>query len=199
MSERSWIDKLSKSLTSHIGKAAAGGLLTGCENLEQLGERERADCAVRLMARLDQQISDQQIRSDVMTACACNCYAEHIEVFKEGYRENGDIDRLLDLMHGRVFLNRPVREGNIVFVTKAPCFPEEHAKAHTPAEKRYYYCHCDNVRAVVGRISPTYCLCGAGWCRNIWESVLERPVQMEVVKSVLQGDETCQFAVHLPQ
>ena len=67
----------------------------------------------------------------------------------------------------------------------------------TTKDKRYYFCHCDYARAVNDQISLTYCYCGAGWCKGIWETVLEKPIRVDIVKSVLQGDDVCRFAVHI--
>jgi len=47
-------------------------------------------------------------------------------------------------------------------------------------------------------IPPIYCYCGAGFYKGIWEEILQQPVKVEVLKSVLAGDEVCTIAVHLP-
>jgi len=44
-----------------------------------------------------------------------------------------------------------------------------------------------------------YCYCGAGWYRQQWEGVFDKPVSIEIVKSVLRGDEICRFAIHIPK
>jgi predicted hydrocarbon binding protein len=40
-----------------------------------------------------------------------------------------------------------------------------------------------------------YCQCGAGFYRGIWETILERPVRVEVLESVLSGGDVCRVAV----
>jgi predicted hydrocarbon binding protein len=44
----------------------------------------------------------------------------------------------------------------------------------------------------------TYCYCGAGYYQAIWQEILQRPVEVEVRQSVLQGDDVCTIAIHLP-
>lgn len=71
-----------------------------------------------------------------------------------------------------------------------------------PQEKRQYYCHCPRVRDALKTgvtISATYCYCGAGFYKGIWEEILQEPVEVEVLKSVLKGDQVCTIAVHLPR
>jgi hypothetical protein len=192
-----WSKLLSESLTRHVGETAAREIMEGCTRLEELDENSRAECVKRVIDRLDSRVHDDEAKISIMTDCACQCYAEHLEQLRDEYRKSRDVDRLLDAMHGKVFLLRPTREGDIVYVTKVPRFPEEHRRAETAEAKKYYFCHCDHARAVHGEISLTYCYCGAGWCKRIWEGVLERPVRVDIVESVLQGDDVCRFAVHL--
>jgi predicted hydrocarbon binding protein len=47
-------------------------------------------------------------------------------------------------------------------------------------------------------ISATHCYCGAGFYKGIWEEILQAPVEVEVLESVLKGDEVCTIAIHLP-
>jgi len=47
-------------------------------------------------------------------------------------------------------------------------------------------------------ISTTYCYCGAGFYKGIWEEILQRPVEVEVLESVLSGGEVCKIVIHLP-
>jgi predicted hydrocarbon binding protein len=47
-------------------------------------------------------------------------------------------------------------------------------------------------------MSRTYCYCGAGWYQQLWDGIMGQPVRVEVLKSILQGDDRCSFAIHLP-
>ncbi len=46
-------------------------------------------------------------------------------------------------------------------------------------------------------MSPSFCLCGAGWFRKQWEGATGKPVTIEIRKSVLAGDDECTFAITL--
>ena len=47
-------------------------------------------------------------------------------------------------------------------------------------------------------IPVIYCYCGAGFYTGIWEEILQKPVKVEVLESVLKGDDVCTFAIYLP-
>ncbi len=44
-----------------------------------------------------------------------------------------------------------------------------------------------------GKISPTYCLCSVGYVKEMHERRIGRPVQVELVDSVLRGGKRCRF------
>jgi hypothetical protein len=44
-----------------------------------------------------------------------------------------------------------------------------------------------------GQISPTYCLCSVGYVKEMHERILGRPVEVELVDSVLRGGSRCKF------
>ena len=48
-------------------------------------------------------------------------------------------------------------------------------------------------------ISFTFCNCGAGWFKPLWEGILGEPVDVVCEESVLRGDDRCHFAIHLPE
>ena len=48
-------------------------------------------------------------------------------------------------------------------------------------------------------MSDTFCYCSAGWERQQWEGAIGQPVRVDVVKSLLKGDDLCEFAIHLPE
>jgi hypothetical protein len=192
-----WSKRLSDGLARLVGETDAQKIMDGAEKLEALDENGKAAWVIRAMDKLDARVSDEEAKFEIMTECSCRCYEPHLDELKNLYHITDDIDRLLEAMHGKVFLLPPVRQGNMVYITKAPHFPEQYQQATTAEERKYYFCHCDYARAASEEISPTYCYCGAGWCRRIWEAVLGRPVRVDITKSVLQGDDVCQFAVHL--
>jgi hypothetical protein len=48
-----------------------------------------------------------------------------------------------------------------------------------------------------GKISPTYCHCSVGYVREMHERILGRPVEVELVDSVLRGGRRCKFRMRV--
>lgn len=89
---------------------------------------------------------------------------------------------------------------NYILATKIPksgTLRKYLLSAH-PEEQRKLYCHCPRIcNAVVANesFSSLYCYCGGGFYQGIWEYILERPVTVSLEKSILKGDEICQFRI----
>ncbi|MFX1516579.1 MAG: hypothetical protein ACFFC6_09740 [Promethearchaeota archaeon] len=96
-----------------------------------------------------------------------------------------------------------IRDGNKVLITKIPYMTKQYLNETDEQKRRYYYCHCPWVREGFliedSPVDPIFCNCSGGYYKNFWEAVLDQPVKVELVESVLKGDSVCKFALHLPQ
>jgi hypothetical protein len=96
-----------------------------------------------------------------------------------------------------------VRQGNEIHVTKIPYQADLYVRETDEQRKRYLYCHCPWARESILRpeaaVSARFCQCSAGFEKQYLDAVLDQPVQVDVVTSVLQGDLKCEFAVQLPE
>jgi hypothetical protein len=95
-----------------------------------------------------------------------------------------------------------IREGNRIIMKKIPCMTKM-ALSETETRKRnYYVCHNPMIREALLEedqpIDPIFCNCSGGFIKNYWEGVLECPVDVELLDSVIMGGKFCEFAIHLP-
>ncbi|MDI6869653.1 MAG: hypothetical protein QMD88_08800 [Coprothermobacterota bacterium] len=58
------------------------------------------------------------------------------------------------------------------------------------------YCSLVNDLPKGENISITYCNCSRGFVKNFWESVLGKPVMVDLICSAISGEEECRFAIH---
>ena len=94
-------------------------------------------------------------------------------------------------------------QADAIIATKIPKsgYLGEYLAERDPDKKRALYCHCPRVRSILATrdvvLSPTYCYCGGGFYKGIWEEILGRDIRVELLKTVMQGDDVCQFKVVL--
>ncbi len=112
-------------------------------------------------------------------------------------------DEVTDYVRSHPEVQQGVRDGNVVYEAKIPFMAAEYLAESDPKMKAYYYCHCpwvrESLRAGAARVPPVFCNCSAAFHKKPWEVIFGRPLEAEVLETVLQGDPWCRFAIHLPE
>ena len=224
--EQSWQKKLASGLDQHLDPAARDRILSGAEDLTmESSPMERVVWTCAMFNRLDE-VADQGTRQEILTSCACHYPRSDLDDARGVFLETGDVDQVIDLLQAKFeeFLREGleldeklvveiiergwglagVREGKRIIATKIPKsgYLEDYFQAQDPYEKRKLYCHCPRVRDAVGedpQLPQTYCYCGAGFYQGIWEKILDEPVEVEILESVMTGGDVCQIAITLPE
>jgi hypothetical protein len=223
--ERAWLKKLSRCLDEVAGEDIRWQVMQGSEGLSSQSNRgEVIAWSQRAMERLDALVGEKE-RRDVMTGCACQYPKSELQEARQVYESTGNIDlahrklqeqfesflrdvlALDDDLFAEIVRRgwglAGIRRGDTIIATKIPKsgFLVEYMRETDPEKRRQCYCHCPRVRDALKTseaISATYCYCGAGFYKGVWEEILQKPVEVEVLESVLQGDGVCKVAVHLP-
>ena len=203
-----WNARFARNLERVLGKEKSDRIIEGIEGIgfDTLPE-ERFRWTKGAIERLAGQTDDFQ-RFDVVSACAHVYPPGQLEklrkVFVEAREKFSDpldaVDAVLAFMAADPGWGEKgaYREGHTLFHTKNPADPEGYRNACTAEEKRAAYCFCPVIRARLAEGMPvTYCYCGSGWYRQQWETATGKGVRVEVLSSVLKGDDVCRFAVRL--
>jgi len=94
-----------------------------------------------------------------------------------------------------------IHQDGILYLTKIPYDPAAYLKETDPLKRQYLACHCPFVREAIlkgkPKISKNWCYCSAGFEKFMFEVILDRPLTVEVIQSVLNGDPLCKFAIHM--
>ncbi|MGP8322284.1 MAG: DUF6144 family protein [Methanosarcinaceae archaeon] len=62
----------------------------------------------------------------------------------------------------------------------------------------YDKCYCGLVNKTEKPFKNlTYCYCGVGHIKQFFESALEKPVEVELIQSVITGAKNCEFIIHI--
>lgn len=196
-----WEARLARNVERVLGTKARDAIMKDNELLYTIEStaQDKAKWLKAAMDRLDG-MADEDQKFEILSCCAHEFSDKRIAKLRAVYEETGDINEMLKFMHEDPdWYEKPVKKGNVIYVRKVPYDVKSYEKAKTETEKRKSYCHCMLVRRHLEEgISPTFCYCGTGWYRQYWEGVLGKPVKIEVLKSLLKGDDHCELAIHLP-
>jgi predicted hydrocarbon binding protein len=223
--ERAWLAKFSGCLDEIAGEEIRKEVMKGSEELSSRSSRQDVTVwSKRAMERLEALV-DKERRKTIMTGCACQYPKSDLQAMRKAYEATRDIELAHQMLQQQFesFLKNTlelseelvaeivsrgwgaagVKKGNTIIATKIPKsgYLVEYMRETDPEKKRQYYCHCPRIRDVLKTsetISATYCYCGAGFYKGIWEEILQEPVEVEVLESVLKGDKVCKIAIHLP-
>jgi hypothetical protein len=185
-----------------LGEKGAQTVSEGHESLFTLrsSKDEKMTWIKNAMEKLDKVANTGQ-KFDILSCCAHEFSDMRIAQLRDIFKKTGSVDEVLEFISNDYdWYESPRREGDTIYVTKIPYNRKAYEEAKTRDEKRKSYCHCSLVRDYLDSgISHTFCYCGTGWYRQIWEGVLGRPVTIEILKSLVKGDDTCDFAIHIPE
>ncbi len=61
----------------------------------------------------------------------------------------------------------------------------------------YDRCFCTQQLELPEHLGETYCSCSRGWLKEMFETVLGRPVEVEIASTIREGSDRCRFTVHV--
>jgi hypothetical protein len=112
-------------------------------------------------------------------------------------------DEVIAFVEGHPEIRQGVCQGNVIYEAKIPYMTVEYLAESDEQLKRYYYCHCpwvrESLKAGDVSVSPTFCLCSAGFHKKRWDVIFGQELEAEIVQTVLKGDPWCKIAIHLPE
>jgi hypothetical protein len=224
--EKAWQGKLAAGLDQHLESDQRDQLLAGGDLLDMDSSTEdKIIWSCEMLEKL-QEVVDENAQQEILTSCACHYPKAELDDARGIFLETGDVDQVIDLLQAKFeeflrdgleleedlvleIINKGwglagVRESDRIIATKIPKsgYLEDYFKTEDAAQKRKLYCHCPRVRDGVGddpQLPQIYCYCGAGFYQGIWETILDEPVQVDVLESVMTGGDVCKIAIHLPE
>ena len=171
-----------ENVARRAGSALQDELAQACDAYASLTTpQQKARCIRSIMDRLDREM-DEETRWAIMEACGRRCIgASTLREARRLQQEAQDLDDLLRrLNQARIGGGHLQREGWVI-----------HAA--------YDRCYCGSVSKTREPFSATYCHCSCGWYQQLFETLLDAPVEVELLGSIIQGDERCQFLIHIPE
>jgi predicted hydrocarbon binding protein len=128
-----------------------------------------------LMAAMDAHL-DEGTRAGLLEPCGRAC--ARLGPVASAERCRGDVDKLVATLEKWIGQGNAHRDGDVVHVVYPRCF-------------------CHLVAKGPERLPDTYCLCSRGWLKEMFETVVDHPVEVALLESVKRGAEQCRFTVTL--
>jgi hypothetical protein len=205
-----WLDALDRGLRRGGDAETAAAIL---RDVSLVADSLDADAIRRFVLeavrRAGDAIDDEEERARVLQDCAHHYPRTQLARLRAAYDEIGDLRAFIErlntddkLFPTKIWLDEE-GPGPRAFIQRSvpPWNREAYDATDDPVEKRYHACFCVMVRDAIRTgetVPPDFCHCSAGWYVQMWQAILDRRLRVDVVESVLRGDDRCLFAVHLP-
>jgi hypothetical protein len=183
---------IEKNIEALAGEAISRKVMEGTDGITEKTDKTKIAEGVRgAMEMLDAMV-DEETKIQIMENCGSNCaYVNRkvVERAKLRRKKFKGTDQFLEAEQKKPMTGtRLVREGNMLYQFYTP-------RSFTIMMR----CYCGLLRGLPDEktVSKTYCHCSKGFVKKFWESVLERPVKVDLIQSAVSGPNECKFAIYL--
>jgi hypothetical protein len=217
-----WRELFSRNVERVLGSTASTSIVPPFDPENEYTVEENIEWTKQAMRRLMNVEAD--LRLDILNSCSHQISDEYLQDLKEVWNRNQDLEELhsywkerfidnLDIWPGHLsreqidFIEENEwgeagrLEGNTIIATKIPCRTREYFESQDPVEKRHLYCHCPRIRPAIKRggdeTLSCFSNCGGGFYRSNWEGITGESVKVEMMNSVLRGDDVCSFRISI--
>jgi hypothetical protein len=186
------IHELEEQIFLLVGDSTTKKIMEGSDKItEKTSKKKIAEWVKDAMERLDTFL-DEKTRIKIMENCGINCAQVNkrvIEKAKARRKKYINTNEFLEALEKDPMPGTRInREGDTLY------------HYYTPLSfTRPMRCYCSLLRGLPSNktVSPTYCHCSKAFVKKYWETILEKPVEVELIHSAVSGAQECKFAVHL--
>lgn len=119
---------------------------------------------------------NEEAKIRVMEACGRACARGG--AIRAAKACQGDLDKMLSTLKRWVGKENVRKDEDVVYVVYTKCF-------------------CHLVADGPPRLADTYCYCSHGWLKEMFETVVGKPVNVDLTESIKRGGQSCRFAIQL--
>jgi hypothetical protein len=186
------IEVLGIQVERFAGKAIRAKAMAGSERITaKTGSAETAAWVKGVMEKLDKLVAKDR-RVQIRENCGYACIEKNKSVIAKAKAKRKKFKSIDDYLANEerkpLTGTRLKKEGNKLTWYFTP-------QSFSPPRR----CFCSLMSGLPKdeTVSATYCLCSQGFVRRYWESVLEKPVKVEILESCLTGARECQFVIRI--
>ena len=174
------VERFQHVCEKHLDGEVKDRLLQASEAFDTLTTRsQKARLIHGLMDVLDAE-TEKGVREQLMEECGRTCIGRTTleRASKLQLTSTGMDDLLEKLNQAHIGGGHLHREGDAI-------------------QASYDRCYCGSVGGNTEPFSSTYCHCSCGWYRQLFEHLLGRQVEVELLDSIVQGAQSCRFVIRI--
>lgn len=195
---KSRLERLKEDLEARVGTERAAEILRGYGSV---GDGTPPEVTGAWFAGFAGRLDYAGEPEKVAEALQCgSCRFGHETVTKAGeiWASCGGVREFAEeIVRQNVFGRALAVRGDILYVTKRPICDCDYSHGFTSRYSRL--CHCPLACTAPGPMSKTFCHCGGGYYRKLFDGLWGGGTKVEPVSTYIAGSAACVFAVHIPE
>ncbi len=174
-----YLRKLAKNLDEFVGEDIRDKVLENCETITaKTNKIKRAEIMRDVMIRMDELV-DKDTAIRIRENCACKP-KEFLKTSIEIYEKNPNIEEFIKELEKTHFAGKLKFDNNIIYCNFGTG-----------------KCVCGMVKSAKQLIPILWCECCKGHVRWLFEGTLKKPLNIEMISSVVSGADDCSFKIYL--
>ena len=171
------IGRFAKILKKEVPEDLFLKLLKDSENFSSFSSSKKAEWWKNTIIRMENELGTERTK-EIMAICGSKCCGlGHRKTVRKKFEESDSMEEFLKKISAKDVTYKLI-DKNIILV-------------------EYLRCFCGLVKATKTAFpNMTYCQCSAEFNRQYFSSAFDKPVKVEVVKSIITGDDICQFIIN---
>ncbi len=177
---KGWFEGFSNAVSDQLGINIRDDIVDKCESCHKVSnDSEMAVCVKEVMDRFDNIVEDKNKRYKVMEVLGNECVQNFLGVAEEVKKNSKSVEDIVKNLNEKLGAKLFKMDGKEIHSTLNRCF-----------------CHW-GVKETKEPISVTYCHCSLGWMKTLFKTLLDKPVKVDLLQSVITGADSCKFIIHL--
>jgi hypothetical protein len=171
------IGRFVKIVQKEVPKELMIKILQNADKYYSFSPSQKAEWWKNTVYRMENELGIETTKR-IMEFCGRKCCGSgHRKTVRKKFEESNSIEEFLDNISGKDVTYKLVDKNTILV--------------------EYQRCFCGQVKSTK-TVFPnmTYCQCSTEFNRQYFSSAINRPVKVELVRSVICGDDSCQFIIH---
>jgi hypothetical protein len=171
------IGRFVKIVEKEVPKDIMMKIVQGSDKFNSLSPNKKAEWWNDAINRMKKEIGRDKTK-DILSICGSKCCGQgHRKTVRKKFEESNSIDDFLKKISIKGVTYELVDKNTIV--------------------AKYERCFCGLVKgAKITFPDMTYCECGTEFNRRYFSSAFGKPVDVELIKSVISGSDSCKYIIH---
>ena len=171
------IGRFAKIIRKEVPKELFLNLLKDSEKYSSFSPSRKAEWWKNTVIRMENELGTEKTK-EIMTICGSKCCGlGHRKTVRKKFEESDSIEEFLKKISAKDVTYKLIDKNTIL--------------------AEYQKCFCGLVKATKTAFpNMTYCQCSTEFNRQYFSTAFNKPVKVELIKSVITGNDNCQFKIH---